>query len=143
MIAGIAFPVAFQSIGIDVSLYEYAHIVGSLVLFGLFATAYPFFGVTWYSVQVLYPALLQNGRGQGKDRQDLHKLKAYLRYYLIAAASIPLLSVAAITILSVELLRLAQILCFGGLVAFAVAFWFYSQIEDDLDLFMRIRSKKR
>ncbi|QDT31815.1 serine/threonine-protein kinase [Thalassoglobus polymorphus] len=143
IIAGIAYPVAFQAIGIDVSASEYAHIVGSLVLFGLIATAYPFFGVTWYSVQVLYPALLQKGRGQRKDRQDLQKLKTYLRYYLIAAASIPLLSVAAITIVSVEMLQLAQLLCFGGLAAFAAAFWFYRQIEDDLDVFLRIRGRKR
>ncbi len=143
VIAGVAYPVAFQAIGIHVSTSEYAHIVGSLVLFGLIATAYPFFGVTWYSVQVLYPALLQKGRGQCKDRQDLQKLKTYLRYYLIAAASIPLLSVAAITIVSVELLQLAQLLCFGGLAAFAAAFWFYRQIEDDLDVFLRIRGRKR
>ncbi len=138
IVAGIAYPVAFQLIGINVSLATYTHIFGSLVLFGLISTAYPFFGITWYSVQVLYPALLQLGVGEREDRQELQKLKFYLRLYLIAAVCIPLLSRAALDIVSPELRWLALALCFGGAAAFLAAFWFYRQIEDDIDVFLRI-----
>lgn len=143
MIAGIAYPVAFQLIGISVPLTSYVHIFGSLLLFGLISTAYPFFGITWYAVQVLYPALLQLGLGQSEDRQYLQKLKSYLRMYLNAAACIPMLLFAALTIFSAELRWLALVLCLCGVVAYLAAFWFYRQIEDDLDVFLRISHSER
>ncbi|WP_231741054.1 serine/threonine-protein kinase [Thalassoglobus neptunius] len=140
VIAGFAYPVAIRMTGTVVPWTSYLHIVGSLVIFGLIATAYPFFLVTWFSLEVLYPSLLRLGIGGGQDRQDLLLLRDHLQRYLVMAASIPMLAVSAVTIVSVDLLWVAQLLCFGGLAAFAAAFWFYRRIEGDLDVFLRLSS---
>ncbi|MEW4487238.1 serine/threonine-protein kinase [Thalassoglobus sp. JC818] len=138
VIAGFAYPVAIRLTGTVVPWDAYLHILGSLVIFGLIATAYPFFLVTWFSLEVLYPSLLRLGVGGGQDRQDLLLLRDHLQRYLVMAASIPMLAVSAVTIVSVDLLWVAQLLCFGGLAAFAAAFWFYRRIEGDLEVFLRL-----
>ena len=140
-IAGIAYPIAIQSTGTEVPFSAYAQFFGSLLIFGLMATAYPFFGVTLYGVQVLYPAMRRLGVGQGSDRDDLLLCRDRLRLYLVMAASIPLLAVAAFAGITKEIAWLAQVLCFAGMIAFAASFWLYRRIEDDIEIMLKISSE--
>lgn len=137
-VAGIAYPVIINLSGNEIPHIAYLHLFGSLVIFGLIATAYPFFALTLYSVEVLYPLLLRQNIGQPRNRQDLHLLQRRLRVYLGMAAAIPLLAVAALTGVSADFVGVAQALCFGGIFAFAGAFWLYRRIEDDISVLLKI-----
>jgi len=133
VIAGIAYPVSFAMAGAELPASGFVHFLGSLIICGLIATAYPFFGATWYSVHVLYPAMLQKSGPKPGDRENVRGLRRRLRIYLVMAASIPMLAISAVTFVSMETMGIVQALCIGGLAGFGGAFWFYRQLEEDLD----------
>ncbi len=133
MIAGIAYPASMSMIGVRVPVHDYLHFFSSLLICGLIATTYTFFGATWFSVHVVYPALLQSGGSALDDRQNLQKLQKRVRMYLVMAASIPLLTISAILFSPMESNVVVQAVCLGGFLAFAAAYWLHRQLEDDLE----------
>ena len=136
-IAGLAYPLSLYLAGVQLPPTAHGHFFGSLVISGLIATAYPFFCVTWFTVKFVYPAMLQLGSSCGDDAA-VGTLRDRLGYYLIMAASIPMLAIAAVTVVAGEELWIVQLICFGGLIAYGAAYWFYRQLNEDLEALSKL-----
>ena len=132
LIAGIAYPVSMSMVGAGVSMSDYFHFFSSLLICGLIATAYPFFGATLFSTRI-YPVMLQLGGTAHDDRAVLNRLRSRLRICLLMAASIPLLTISAIIFSPMKSNIVLQAVCFGGFIAFGAVYWIYRQLEDDLE----------
>ena len=137
-LAGLAYPLSLDLQEASVSRSVYILFFLSLVISGLIATVYPFFGVTWFSLRSLFPANLRKRPGTEGDRRALWKLKIKLRLYLMLAALIPLIGISAVTLVGSELLWLVRFLALGGIAAFAGAYFIEQRLEDDLGALERV-----
>jgi serine/threonine protein kinase len=139
-VCGIAYPVALHIATGGLPWPHYAHFFASLLICGLIATAYPFFLVTFYAVRCLYPALLPYGGTTQEDVANLRRLDRRNGQFLMLAASVPLVTIAALTLLPEEsnASDLVRLLCLGGIGGFALAYWLYSLLQEDLDALQRV-----
>ena len=95
-IAGIAYPLILRTMGVTMTARWSAHFVGSLFICGLIAVAYPFFGVTYFAVRSLFPALLHHRASGPADEAELTRLHRRLGKYLVVAGSVPLLAIGGL-----------------------------------------------
>jgi len=144
IIAGIAYPISIHLAAGSMPPSAYLHFIGSLVICGLVATAYPFFGVTSYAVRSVYPAMLQSCPGGPADVRELKRLDQRLSRYLVVAASVPLMAISGLSLVRPagnvdgHLQLLEQAVCLGGIVGFGLAYHFYRQLQGDLAALLRI-----
>jgi serine/threonine protein kinase len=90
-IAGIAWPIVMESLGGHMSLYhDVPHFFISLVFCGLFAASFPFLGVTYLAVRVLFPALLQRGVTDPSAEEDLVRVGKLAGIYFLIAEVVPM-----------------------------------------------------
>ncbi len=129
LVAGIAYPVAFQAAIGHVPRYAAAHFFTSLALCGLIASAYPFFLVSAYSLRHVFPALLQGEPGSSADRQALLRLGSRTTFHLVSATSVPLLSLLLMVLFDAGGRAALAVLGAGGLVGLGVAFWLAQVIQ--------------
>jgi serine/threonine protein kinase len=112
------------------------HFMGSFVVCGLMAAAYPFFLVTFLCLRVIYPALLGREGPAPTDGAALRKLERILIRYRVMTAAIPLASVGLIVALGVgddQFTRIAVgILAVTGVAGTLTAFMLESRIRADL-----------
>ncbi len=92
-IAGIAYPVALESLGADLALNQFVHFVVSLAICGLIAAAYPFFLLAVLGMRAWLPPLFRPRLVTGDDCQQLEWLGRVVWYYLGVAALVPMLAV--------------------------------------------------
>jgi hypothetical protein len=136
VVAGPAYPVSLRVFDAQLEPIDYLHFCASLALCGLIAAAYPFFGVTWISVRVLYPALLRGQSGAPQDDAVLSRLGRSAGLYLLVAGGVPLLGVALL-VLSAQATQAQNpaalaILSLAGLAGFSIAYLMYGVIQRDL-----------
>ncbi|MFC9788171.1 serine/threonine-protein kinase [Rhodococcus sp. NPDC127528] len=145
--AGLAYPISLQVAAGGVPPGAYVHFLGSLVVCGAIAVAYPFFFVTFYAVRCLYPVLLPLGITSSDDDRKLRGLDRRSTRYLAVAASVPLVAVAGITFLSPDqigaMISAVRILSVGAIFAFVWAYWLFRQLEVDLHALERVVSHER
>ncbi|WP_430330688.1 serine/threonine-protein kinase [Rhodococcus sp. ACT016] len=145
LVAGIAFPVALQIAAGGLPHGAYVHFLGSQIVCGAVAVAYPFFLVTFYAVRCLYPSLLPHGITSSSDERRLRGLDRRSTLYLAVAASVPLVGVAGVTFLSPDEISLVvyavRVLCVGGVVAFVLVYWLFRLLEEDLRALERVVSQ--
>jgi serine/threonine protein kinase len=105
------------------------------------AAAYPFFGITFFTLRSLYPAfLLSDLEGAEQDEPVLKQLGRWNSIALVVAVMAPLLSVGALIIdkvINPDLIHSDAELAMGcfsavGLVGLLPIFWLYQSIQSDL-----------
>lgn len=142
-IAGISYPVAMWMNSLTVSPQDAIHWGSSLVLSGLIAVAYPFFGVTYFAVRSLYPAFLQNQAPDNTDEVELTRVKNRLGVALVIAGSVPLLAIGGLTMVAAGTNDgtgpIIGSLCVGGIVGLIVVYFgFFRSLQTDLDALLRV-----
>ncbi|MFC9514727.1 protein kinase [Nocardiaceae bacterium NPDC056970] len=145
LVAGIVFPVSLQIASGSIPQGAYVHFLGSQIVCGAIALAYPFFLVTFYAVRCLYPSLLPHGITSSSDERRLRGLDRRSTMYLAVAASVPLVGVAGVTFLSPDEISVVvyavRVLCVGGVIAFVFAYWLFRLLEEDLRALERVVSQ--
>jgi hypothetical protein len=125
-----------------VSPADAVHWAASLVMSGLIAVAYPFFGVTSFAVRSLYPAFLHHQAPTAGDEEALVRLKNRLGVYLVVAGSVPLLAIGGLTMAATEaageVAAIIGCLCVGGILGLAVVYSFFRNLLTDLDALLRV-----
>ncbi|MFD1815805.1 serine/threonine-protein kinase [Rhodococcus gannanensis] len=143
-IAGLVYPVTLQIIAGGIPGRAYVHFLGSLLVCGAIAVAYPFFFVTFYAVRYLYPVLLPLGITSSDDDRQLRGLDRRSTRYLAVAASVPLVAVAGVTFLTPDqigqVIGAVRVLAVGAIFAFVGAYWLFRQLETDLRALERVVS---
>lgn len=132
-IAGLAYPFSMHLAVGAVPLEVYLHFAGSLLLCGLIAAAYPFFGVTFFSVHVLYPALLRPGLARANDEPPLTQVRMLAWRYLAVAMSVPMLGVAALVAMDQDARLALGVLSTGAFLGSLMMFWLFRRLQSDLD----------
>lgn len=118
------------------------HFVASLTMCGAIALAYPFFLLNFYIVRSVYPELVAHGQTTPREAEQLRALSRRMSRYLAIAASVPLLSVVAVSFLTApeiaEVIVPIRVLCIGGIAGFVLAYWLSRQIESDIRALERV-----
>jgi hypothetical protein len=136
-IAGFAYPVSIHATAGTMTPADYLHFIASLVLCGLIAAAYPFFGTTYYALRTLYPSLLEGNPPPAEDAPVLRRLDVLTGGYLALAALVPLLGVLALVLFPQDTpierfaLLVLALVGTGGFVT--VFFWLYRRLQADLE----------
>jgi serine/threonine protein kinase len=131
LLAGIAYPIALRFLSGSLPPTVLLHFWMSLVLCGLIAAAYPFFAVTFLSVRALYPHLLRSAI-EDQTHADLERLSRLTWFYLLLAASVPMVAMTALVVVGVSHSPFLVILGISGLAGFALAFVLARAIQADL-----------
>jgi hypothetical protein len=101
---------------------DYLHLLISLVICGLIAAAYPYFLVTYLSVVVFYPMLLDTGGFTQDDRRALLRIERQIGRYRAAAAAVPLLAIGLLASHGTSHSGAAGVLSIVGLAGVGLAF---------------------
>ncbi|WP_063018416.1 serine/threonine-protein kinase [Nocardia niwae] len=146
-IAGVAVPVSVQASGNQIPTASYVHFFLTQIVCGAIAMAYPYFLVTFYAVQSLYPMFLPHGALGAEDARRLRQLDADSTYFLAVAAAVPLLGVVGATFIPPgdipAVIVPLRVLCAGGAVAFVGVYWLFRTLEKDLAALERLAAGHR
>jgi serine/threonine protein kinase len=145
VLAGITYPIAMHFAAGGMPRGSHLHFLGSLVVCGLIATAYPFFVIANYAVRSLYPELIPYGLTAEPDGTELRRLQRRSSLWLALAASVPLLAIAGLTLVvrrdvPAEL-SLMRGLCLGGMIGFGAAYWLSRRLDADIAALQRVLRK--
>lgn len=132
LLAGLAYPISIHRAAGPIPLAVYIHFFVSLTLCGLIAVVYPFFGITWLSVRVYYPFLIQPAVTGSEDLSDLTRLTRRTWFYLLLAASVPMLAVTALIWAGSQNQFALEVLSGAGLVGFGLVFLLARKIQSDV-----------
>ena len=150
-LSGPIYPLSINVLG-GMPPRNYAYFSVSLFLCGLIAAAYPFFGVTFLYVRVLYPSLVQPGSMTLEDRGWLDRLGTFSWQYLLLAGSVPMLTTSLALWIrtagdlaadSVAQSPLLALLGLAGLAGLGLAFWLCRTLLSDLEVLKSLASRSR
>lgn len=114
----------------------YVYFFASVLFCAAIAMTYPYFLVAYYAIRCLYPTFLPHGEVPGTDSVRMRRVRLRSVRYLIVAAAIPLVGVAAATFVPLDaigsVIVAIRIVCIGGIAAFMGAYWTFRKIEGDL-----------
>ena len=132
MIAGVAYPVSLSLLVEPIPLEYTVHFIVSLLLCGLIASAYPFFGLAVLCVRAFYPPLVRWDWDAAEEMPALERLSRLAGVYLVLAAMLPMVSLAVVIWGNVNN-RLAVGTLIGiGLLGFVGVLWLYRALQRDL-----------
>jgi hypothetical protein len=89
LIAGMMYPIALNVLTEGLATKWYFHFVGSLLICGLVAAAYPFFMTATLTIKSFLPSLLQSDRLRAADVAQLHRLSEQSTWSLYLAGGVP------------------------------------------------------
>ena len=142
VMSGLTFALTLQFVAGGMPGRSAIHFVGSHAVGGAIAIAYPFFLLTFLIVRSIYPELVAHGQTDAGDAEQLRALSRRLGRYLAIAASVPLLSVMAVSFLTApeiaEIIVPIRVVCIGGIAAFIFAYWLSRLIESDIQALERV-----
>jgi serine/threonine protein kinase len=123
-VAGLLWPIILRlTVGPPTEVPQaYFHLLISLVFCGLIAAAYPYFLVTYLSVTVFYPLLLDRAELSPHDRGALEQIESEIGRYRAAATAVPLLAVALLAFRGTSNQVAVALLSVAGLAGVALAF---------------------
>ena len=110
----------------------YLHFLLSLLVCGLVASAYPYFLVSFLAIRVIYPALLGKKGPREEDARTLRDVERELGRYRMAAAAIPLLTVAILASRGVTHPFAVAAMSVTGLLGTLVAFMLEGRTRADI-----------
>lgn len=133
-LAGIVYPVALKMGYPEFTAHDCAHFFVSLVMCGLVAWAYPFFGLTTLATLVYYPRIMQPVMKDAAFESRAAWADRTCSCFLLIAAGIPLLG-AALVLTSQQ--RNEHLVTFAAVIATAIglvaAFSAYQAIRNGLE----------
>lgn len=132
LLAAPAYPIALSVAVSEVPISVYLHFVASLAMCGLIAAAYPFFMTSCLAVCSFFPVLVPMGEMTDDDGDSLARLGLAGWFYLLLAASVPMLAVAALTGVGSDARFALGTLAVGGVVSFVAAFQMLRTLQADL-----------
>ncbi|PNY36098.1 hypothetical protein C2E31_14770 [Rhodopirellula baltica] len=97
-LAAVLYPLILWMIFPQISRREFSHFFMSHVICGGVAAIYPFFGITTYSVSLLYPRLVRKTLSDPNFDERLLQTVARCEAYLYLACLVPLLGVALLVV---------------------------------------------
>lgn len=133
IIAGIAYPVSMHYAIGSLSVSNYLHFLGSLLLCGLIAASYPFFGVTYISLHMIYPRLLKTNEFRQQTPEIYLQIKRLTWIYLMLAFLVPTLSIAALAMINLDDKIAIGILTVAGTLGAVSIFRVFQSLQADLD----------
>lgn len=133
IIAGIAYPISMHYAIGSLPATAYIHFLGSLLLCGLIAASYPFFGVTYFSLHTIYPRLIQNSDFTQLAPDSYQQLKRLSWVYLIMAFLVPTLSIASLAMINLNDKIAIGILTVAGTLGAVSIFRIFQTLQADLD----------
>lgn len=136
-IAAPIYPISLRLMVGQIPLELFVHFVASLVICGLIAAAYPFFGVTFIVVRCFYPSMVEWETMSRADRSGLQNLMRQTWVYLILAACVPLISILILVLVDPDRHSALIVLATGGLVGYAIAVTAFRYIQVDLATLLR------
>jgi hypothetical protein len=142
--AGLLYPLALKAAFPGFESDDCIHFFISLVICGLVAWVYPFFGLTAISVMVYYPQLMQPTMKDSAFEQRAKKLDRRCARFLVVAAGIPLL--AAVLVLTSDQKDRPVITLFAVVATafgLAVAFTAYQAIRETMNELGTVLSPER
>lgn len=142
VLAAPAYPTALHLIRGSVPMEVYATFIASLVLCGLIAMAYPFFGVTLIAVRSFYPTLLHWETVTRADLAALERLGRQTWFYLVLAASVPMLSVVCLVLCGQDRRFALVVLAVAGLLGFGIAISVFRWLQRDIALLTTALSRE-
>lgn len=131
--AAVIYPSALQALTGGVKAEGTLHFLGSLVLCGLSAAAYPFFLITYFSVRFVYPVLSTTAEDLREDRATLLRLRDLAGAYLLAAGGVPMLSIALLALAGSGERWLLAMVSAVGVVGLGASFLMYRRLLAELD----------
>jgi serine/threonine protein kinase len=137
MIAAPAYPLSLHLILGEVPIELYLHFVASLVICGLIAAAYPFFGVSVVAVRCFYPSLVRRESMTTRDRLSLQQLARQTWLYLVLAASVPMIAVVILVVIGTDRRAALVVLAAGGTIGFGIAVTAFRVVQADLTTLIR------
>lgn len=124
LVAGVAYPFALTSLvpmpG-EAVREVIVHFAASLAVCGMIVAAYPFFTGTALAVRAVYPAFLQPGEMTSEDTADLSRVTGWVWPFLVLAAAVPFLGVAALVLAGSRSALGLGGLCVAGLAGLGFA----------------------
>ena len=133
IIAGIVYPISMHYAIGSLPATTYIHFLGSLILCGLIAASYPFFGVTYFSLHTIYPRLIQNSDFTQLAPDSYQQLKRLSWVYLIMAFLVPTLSIASLAMINLNDKIAIGILTVAGTLGAVSIFRVFQTLQADLD----------
>jgi len=132
VLAGVIFPVTLHFAGQGLSVNSHLHFFASQTLCGLIAVTYPQFCISFLAVRALYPALLPTAALSTEDSARLRWLDRSLGWFLILAASVPMLAIGLLAIIGSENRPAMGALSAVGLAGFGLAYQLTTAIRADI-----------
>jgi len=143
IIAGIAYPVSMHYAIGTLPTSAYLHFLGSLLLCGLIAASYPFFGVTYFSLHTIYPQLIQRADFSQSSPEPLERIRKLSWIYLIMAFLVPMLSIAALAILNLDDKLAIVLLTVAGTLGAVSIFRVFQTLQSDLEALITLYSRNQ
>ncbi|HKA06948.1 MAG TPA: serine/threonine-protein kinase [Gemmataceae bacterium] len=131
VVAGIIFPVALHFSVHELPAAFHLHFLASQTLCGLIAVTYPQFGITFLALRAIYPAFLPNATLHAEDVSQLQSMDRSQGWYLVLAASVPMLAVGLLAGIGGEIRVVLGTLSIIGVAGFAVAYLLVTAIRAD------------
>jgi eukaryotic-like serine/threonine-protein kinase len=140
-IAACAYPISLRIVNAELPISAMLRFFFSLLLCGLVAAAYPFFIVTLFSLRSLYPVLLLGDFDRAAtDAPVLRQVGRRNAVYLVGAALVPLLGIAALiadSLINDDVLppgaeKSMAVFSAVGLLGLPWLFWLSHLIRNDL-----------
>ncbi|RMI29361.1 serine/threonine-protein kinase [Nocardia stercoris] len=140
--SAIIFPTVLAIATGEVGLRVVVHFLVSLLIYGAMAVAYPFILLSFYLIRCIYPMFVGLGGIEPAEADSLRRLARHGAAMLGAAASVPLLAVAAVTLLPLQdiptVIVSVRVLSVGAVIAFVVAYVLFRMMEVDLRALERV-----
>lgn len=143
LIAGMVYPIALNVL--TEGLLEtkwYFHFVGSLLICGLVAAAYPFFMTATLTIKSFLPSLLQSDRLRTADVVQLQKLSEQSTWSLYLAGGVP--AVGMMILLTTQQTTTANssfaltVLSIVGAVGFALILSLSKSLQSDVEALLEV-----
>jgi eukaryotic-like serine/threonine-protein kinase len=132
LLAAPTYPIVIELVVGSEPLSDWVHFIISVMFSGLIAGAYPFLGVTFLTVCSFYPAIIRIDTLTRRDHDALVWLGRASWFYLLLAASVPMLSVAILVATGSHAKWTLVTLASGGTVGLATAVLLFRTIQSDL-----------
>ncbi|QDT97108.1 serine/threonine-protein kinase [Gimesia aquarii] len=143
IIAGIAYPISMHYAIGALPASAYAHFLGSLLLCGLIAASYPFFGITYLSLHAIYPRLLKENDFSQQAPDTFKQMKRLTWVYLIMAFLVPMLSIASLAMINLDDKIAIGILTVAGTLGAVSILRVFQVLQADFDSLSALYSKNR
>jgi eukaryotic-like serine/threonine-protein kinase len=129
--AGAIFPITLHLTVHELPAEFHLHFLASQTLCGLIAVTYPQFGITYLAVRAIYPAFLPDATLHVEDVDQLQAMDRSQGWYLVLAASVPMLAVGLLAGIGGEIRVVLVALSVIGVAGFAVAYLLVTAIRAD------------